>query len=56
MKHFAYFVKLLFALVSLCNTMFCVRRFARRRIIAKPGIAYKDYFCPSAPCVWKMLH
>ena len=46
MKRFAVFVNLLFAPVSLCNTLFCVRRFARRRIIAKPPDPWQDLFIP----------
>ena len=48
MKRFAYFVNLLFALVLLCNTLFCVRRFAKRRTIAKPGLNWQALFRISA--------
>ena len=37
------FVNLLFLLASLCNTLFCVHRFARRRTIAKRRCTDKVY-------------
>ena len=37
------FVNLLFLLASLCNTLFCVHRFARRRTIAKRRCTGKVY-------------
>ena len=43
------FVNLLFLLASLCNTLFCVHRFARRRTIAKRPQAWQDLFSAPLP-------
>ena len=48
MKRFAYFVNLLFLPASLCDTLFCVHRFARRRTIAKGRPSLQGFFPTAA--------
>jgi len=55
MKRFAYFVNLLFLPASLCDTLFCVHRFARRRTIAKVGSNCQDLFSAGIPFAYKRL-